>query len=42
MLQPITGIALALLSGYPLTARWLELSIVIYVLIGCCDPGRTA
>jgi hypothetical protein len=36
ILQPVTGIALALLSGYPLTNRWLELSIVLYVMIGCC------
>jgi uncharacterized membrane protein len=36
VLQPVTGVALALLSGYPLTARWLELSIVLYVLVGCC------
>jgi uncharacterized membrane protein len=34
--QPITGVALALMSGYPLTARWLLLSIVLYGLIGCC------
>jgi len=36
VLQPLTGIALALLAGYPLTAPWLEVAMALYVLIGCC------
>jgi uncharacterized membrane protein len=36
VLQPVTGIALVLTSGYPLSTPWLALSMVLYVLIGCC------
>ena len=36
VLQPVTGIALALIAGYPLSSPWLLLSILIYGLIGCC------
>jgi uncharacterized membrane protein len=36
VLQPVTGIALALFAGYPLSTRWLVVSMVLYVLIGCC------
>lgn len=34
--QPTTGLALALMAGYPLTTPWLAASLVLYVLIGCC------
>ncbi len=34
--QPLTGIALALLAGYPLRAPWLVASLALYVFIGCC------
>lgn len=34
--QPVSGIALALIAGYPLTAPWLVASMVLYVLIGAC------
>lgn len=34
--QPISGVALALMAGYPLTAPWLVASMVLYVLIGAC------
>ena len=34
--QPLTGIAMALLAGYPLTAPWLVASLALYVFIGCC------
>src|ERR1700733_12224484 len=34
--QPITGIALAMMAGYPLATSWLAVSISLYVLIGCC------
>ncbi len=36
ILQPVTGIALALMAGYPISTRWLLVSMVLYVLIGCC------
>jgi uncharacterized membrane protein len=36
VIQPITGVWLALLAGYSLTTRWIEVSIALYVLIGCC------
>ena len=34
--QPLTGIAMALLAGYPLHAPWLVASLALYVFIGCC------
>jgi uncharacterized membrane protein len=36
VLQPATGLAMALMAGYPLTTPWLRWSMVLYVLIGCC------
>jgi uncharacterized membrane protein len=36
VLQPVTGVALARMAGYPLTAPWLLLSIALYGLVGCC------
>jgi uncharacterized membrane protein len=36
VLQPITGVALALLAGYPLLTPWLVLSIALYLIVGCC------
>lgn len=36
VLQPVTGIALALIAGYPLSSPWLLFSILLYGLIGCC------
>ena len=36
ILQPMTGIALALIAGYPLSTPWLLLSILLYGLIGSC------
>jgi uncharacterized membrane protein len=36
VLQPVTGVALALMVGYPLSTPWLVLSIVLYGLVGCC------
>lgn len=36
ILQPATGIALALMAGYPLRAPWLLLSIALYGLVGSC------
>lgn len=34
VLQPLTGVALALLSGYPLTSTWITVSLLLYVLTG--------
>jgi uncharacterized membrane protein len=36
ILQPVTGVTLALLAGYRLSSRWLSLSMVLYGAIGCC------
>jgi|SRR5271154_5288133 len=36
ILQPVTGVALALMAGFLVTTPWLALSILLYVLIGCC------
>jgi len=36
ILQPLTGIALALMRGYPLSTSWLGVSIALYILVGCC------
>jgi uncharacterized membrane protein len=36
VLQPATGIALALIAGYRLSTPWLLLSMLLYGLIGCC------
>jgi uncharacterized membrane protein len=36
VLQPITGIGMAVLAGFPLSLPWLRWSIVLYLLIGCC------
>lgn len=36
VLQPVTGIALALLGGFPLSSPWLLLSIALYLAVGCC------
>ena len=36
MLQPVTGLAMMHVAGYPFSLTWLRWSIVLYVLIGCC------
>jgi uncharacterized membrane protein len=36
VLQPVTGVALAVTVGYPLSSPWLFWSIAIYLLVGCC------
>lgn len=36
VLQPLTGLGMVWISGYPLSAGWLRWSIVLYVLIGAC------
>src|SRR5882762_2637664 len=36
VLQPLTGLAMVRLAGYPLSLPWLRWSTALYVLIGCC------
>jgi len=36
IIQPISGILLAHLAGWPLTAPWLLVSIALYLFAGCC------
>lgn len=36
VLQPISGLTLAYLAGWPLSSLWIWLSAVLYVLVGCC------
>lgn len=34
--QPLSGLYLAYLAGWPLTQRWLWLSLLLYALAGLC------
>ena len=36
VLQPVTGVALAWLYGWPLTTGWLLVSVALYLLAGAC------
>ncbi|UGQ46713.1 DUF2269 family protein [Massilia endophytica] len=36
IVQPVTGIAMALVAGYPLTSAWLLYSLLLYLLAGAC------
>ncbi len=36
IVQPITGVAMALQASVPLTSGWLALSIALYILVGMC------
>jgi len=36
VVQPLTGVYLAHLAGFPLTSTWLVVSIVLYFLAGAC------
>jgi uncharacterized membrane protein len=36
IVQPATGLALAVLAGYPLTSRWIAGAIVLYAIAGAC------
>lgn len=36
ILQPITGLAMARIAGFPFSLPWLSWSIALYILIGCC------
>jgi len=36
IVQAASGIALALMAGFPLSAPWLVVSIALFILVGCC------
>jgi uncharacterized membrane protein len=36
ILQPVTGVWLARIAGYPLTTDWLAVAIVLYLFVGAC------
>jgi uncharacterized membrane protein len=36
VLQPVTGLAMVWIAGYPWTRPWICVSMALYVLIGCC------
>ena len=36
VVQPATGIAMAVMAGLPLTTGWLALTFVLYGLVGVC------
>lgn len=36
VLQPVTGVLLALALGQPLTSSWLVVSVALYISAGCC------
>jgi len=35
VVQPLTGVWLASLLGWPLTTAWLLLALILYVVVGC-------
>lgn len=36
ILQPISGVAMALMAGLPLTTPWIAASLVLYCIAGAC------
>lgn len=36
IIQPLSGIAMVHLAGYPVMTGWVSWSILLYVLAGCC------
>ena len=36
VLQPLTGLAMVYLAGYPMTSGWILSSLGLYALAGCC------
>lgn len=36
IIQPITGVWIALHMGWPLTQKWILISIILYLLAGAC------
>ena len=35
VVQPATGVAMALMAGYPLSTQWIVVSAALYALVGC-------
>ena len=36
IVQPATGLSMALMVGWPIASGWLGLSIILYILVGAC------
>jgi uncharacterized membrane protein len=36
IIQPVSGIALILMGGYPISSLWLRESIALYFIVGAC------
>ena len=36
VLQPVTGVGLAHVAGYPLSEGWIAVSLALYLLVGAC------
>lgn len=36
VVQPATGIAMAIMAGLPLTSGWIALTFLLYALVGAC------
>jgi uncharacterized membrane protein len=36
VIQPVTGLLLMHVTGYPFTLFWIRASVILYVLAGCC------
>ena len=36
IVQPVTGVWLARIAGFPLTTSWLAAAIALYILVGAC------
>ena len=36
IIQPITGVALAWMAGYPLLSTWIVAAIALYIVAGAC------
>jgi uncharacterized membrane protein len=36
IVQPVTGVWLARIAGYPLATSWLATAIALYLLVGAC------
>ena len=36
IVQPVTGVWLARIAGYPITTGWLAAAIVLYLFVGAC------
>jgi len=36
IVQPLTGLALVYLAGYPLWNGWVLYAVLLYIVAGCC------